>query len=328
MAFYFIPDLHPQNKFSEIRVSVGNAIYAEIPASEIERHNSKIEEHGVYMLSRFKVTNLKNSFRPVHAPFMIEFTCHTRINVVTNPPLTFPKYIYNLTDFEDLYSYIGDRTYFLDILAIITEVAEPQWRPISTQPKPAFTRDVTLQSIDLSFYVFSGSEMKLTLWGQRAREFNINSVYDAESAKPIVTLFVGCLMKTFMPTLERKSLQELNSMDPYDFSRTCYQCTVTISRLANNMIWWLKLAFIATDGTAESEMICFGNVAAHIVGKSAEYVMASARQGGNIPPDIAAIVSEKFTFSINMTENSYHTANKTYIINSVITAHGKQRSAL
>lgn len=73
----------------------------------------------------------------------------------------------------------------------------------------------------------------------------------------------------------------------------------------------LKLAFIATDGTAESEMICFGNVAAHIVGKSAEYVMASARRGGNIPPDIAAIVSEKFTVSINMTENSYHTARHT-----------------
>ncbi|PVH32495.1 hypothetical protein PAHAL_9G413900 [Panicum hallii] len=351
MAFYFIPDLHPQNKFSEIRVSVvwkweyrgqtddgpiqhidlvladekGNAIYAEIPASEIERHNSKIEEHGVYMLSR-----------PVHAPFMIEFTCHTRINAVTNPPRTFSKYIYNLTDFEDLYSYIGDRTYFLDILAIITEVAEPQWRPISTQPKPAFTRDVTLQSID-------GSEMKLTLWGQRAREFKIDSVYDAESAKPIVTLFVGCLMKTFMHN-NHQSIPILSF--------------ITISRLADNMIWWfpscnlcgkscsrdgpgyrcrpcnstgytykLKLAFIATDGTAESEMICFGNVAAHIVGKSAEYVMASARRRGNISPDIAAIVSEKFTFSINMTENSYHTANKTYIINSVITAHGKQLSA-
>lgn len=39
--------------------------------------------------------------------------------------------------------------------------------------------------------------MKLTLWGRRAQEFNIDNVYNASDAKPIVTLFVGCLMRSF-----------------------------------------------------------------------------------------------------------------------------------
>lgn len=46
--------------------------------------------------------------------------------------------------------------------------------------------------------LYSGTELRLTLWGQRAAEFNIDNIYDANNPKPIVALFVGCLMKTLM----------------------------------------------------------------------------------------------------------------------------------
>ncbi|CAO2042506.1 unnamed protein product, partial [Urochloa humidicola] len=88
----------------------------------------------------------------------------------------------------------------------------------------------------------------------------------------------------------------------------------------------LKLVFIATDGTAEAEMICFGSTAVRIVGKSCDYVMRSVSQGHSVPPPIAAIVSEKFTFAIKLTDDSYRIEKKTFIVSSVITSYGKQRT--
>ncbi|CAL4962659.1 unnamed protein product [Urochloa decumbens] len=261
----------------------------------------------------------------------------------------------------------------------------------------------------------NGNELKLTLWGSRAQEFSIDNVYNANDAKPIVTLIVGCLMKSFFnsatktseqylsgssackwyfnpeipeaeafyskfqgqrieikcadpsaqlpvqppppPIVETKTLQELMIMHPFDFPTNGCQCTVTISRLIPSTFWWypackicntgmnahgsgykcrkcnhtdytygLKIPFIATDGTAEAEMICFGFTATRIVGKSCDYVMRSAGQGHNIPPPIAAIVSEKFTFGIKLTEDSYNNPKKSFIVNSVIASHGKQRT--
>jgi replication factor A1 len=87
-----------------------------------------------------------------------------------------------------------------------------------------------------------------------------------------------------------------------------------------------KLAFIATDGTAEAEMVCFAATAARIVGKSCDYVMRSITRGHNIPPPLAAIVSAKFTFTIKLTEDSYRCEKRTFVVNSVITSHGKQQA--
>ncbi|CAN6342885.1 unnamed protein product [Urochloa humidicola] len=379
----------------------GNAMYAEIPAPQVETHGPKLQENGTYTIKYFTVSNVKEKFRPVNASYMLQFTFWTEINPAINPPETFPRYIYRLTEFEDLFTRIGDKTYFLDVLAVITEVGEPVWKFVSSNEGSAITRNIMLEDIN-------GNELKLTLWGTRAQEFSVDNVYNARDAKPIVTLFVGCLMKTMHnepylsgssackwyfnpeipeaeafrarlrdqrieikrsdtveplplqppapPTVQTKTLQELMIMHPFDFPTTGCQCTVTIARLVPSTFWWypgckicnksmtpegsgykcrncnhtdysyrLKIPFIATDGTAEAEMICFGSTATRIVGKSCDYVMRSARQGQNVPPTIAAIVSEKFTFTIKLTDDSYRFPKKTFIINSVITSHGKQR---
>jgi hypothetical protein len=39
--------------------------------------------------------------------------------------------------------------------------------------------------------------LRVTLWGQRAKDFSIDNVYNKDEAKPIVVLFVGCLAKHF-----------------------------------------------------------------------------------------------------------------------------------
>ncbi|CAO2162672.1 unnamed protein product, partial [Urochloa humidicola] len=77
-----------------------------------------------------------------------------------------------------------------DVLAVITEVAEPEWKYTSGNEAATITRNVMLEDIN-------GNELKLTLWGRRAQEFSIHNVYNASDAKLIVTLFVGCLMRSF-----------------------------------------------------------------------------------------------------------------------------------
>ncbi|RLN18739.1 hypothetical protein C2845_PM02G01820 [Panicum miliaceum] len=174
MAYTLLPQLHPREKFSIICVYVarkweyrgptdsgpvqhvdlvladekGNTIYVEIAHTQIDKHASTIQENGIYVISRFKIANLKNSYRPVHASYMIEITCFTRINVAKDPPSTFPKYIYNLIEFDDLYNLVGDQTYFLDALGVIIEVNQPEWRHLSNQPNPALTRNLIIQSIE------------------------------------------------------------------------------------------------------------------------------------------------------------------------------------
>lgn len=71
-------------------------------------------------------------------------------------------------------------------------------------------------------------------------------------------------------------------------------------------------------------MIAFANIAHRIIGKPVESVMRTSRNRDNIPLDIAAIVSSKFTFSVTMSESSYHKPKKSYQVNSIIHSYGKQ----
>ena len=50
-------------------------------------------------------------FKYVTGPYMLEFTCHTKISAATEQ-ITGPKYIYNLTPFEKLPEFINDTKKF------------------------------------------------------------------------------------------------------------------------------------------------------------------------------------------------------------------------
>lgn len=55
----------------------GNNMYGEIPATEVETKSPLVEENGIYVISRFRVSNAKRSFRHVASQFMVEFTFRT-----------------------------------------------------------------------------------------------------------------------------------------------------------------------------------------------------------------------------------------------------------
>ncbi|XP_062194100.1 uncharacterized protein LOC133897388 isoform X4 [Phragmites australis] len=262
MPFDLLPTLHPKSKHWTICARVsrkweyrggtddgpiahidlvlideqGNAIYAEIPNSEIERKDPLLQEGGIYVMSRFRVSNSKTLYRPVDAPYMIEFTCYTKITPARDPPETFPRYVYKLTPFLELPHYTGENKNFLDVIGIVTEVSDTSLIQLANRSTPTVSRHIMLK--DLKY----------------------------------------------------------------------------------------KLCFVANDGTAEAEMVAFGEVGRRIVGKPVQQVLRATRIGNDIPPDIAAIVSLKFTFAITLTNQSYYSPKKSYQVNSIIAAYGRQHT--
>jgi hypothetical protein len=62
---------------------------------------------------------------------------------------------------------------------------------------------------------------------------------------------------------------------------------------------------MASDGTVKIRMFGFDNVAKRIVGKPRTSILTSVTDTSNIPPDLAAIVSLKFTFTVVYNQMSF-----------------------
>jgi len=164
----------------------GNTMYAEIPAKEADKLGPMIQVDRTYVIARFKVCNAKNFFKSVPGPYMLEFTCHTKISAATEQ-ITGPKYIYNLTPFKKLPEFINDTKKFHDILGIITEINESEWIPFSNQPNPSLRRDIKLTD-------GCGQEIKMAIWGSKATQFKVPEDPNTED-RPAIVLFTGCLVK-------------------------------------------------------------------------------------------------------------------------------------
>ncbi|ONM35910.1 hypothetical protein ZEAMMB73_Zm00001d042630 [Zea mays] len=83
---------------------------------------------------------------------------------------------------------------------------------------------------------------------------------------------------------------------------------------------------MATDDIAEMRMFCFDNVAKRIIGKTCTSLLTSVTDTSNIPPDLAAIVSLKFTFVVVYNLMSFQNQEKELLIKSVIASHGRDLS--
>jgi hypothetical protein len=90
------------------------------------------------------------------------------------------------------------------------------------------------------------------------------------------------------------------------------------------------LSFLASDGTATAEMFCFDNIARQIITKPCEAMLKSMPHTTTneitIPPDLALIVSLKFTFRVTLTDDSYNGKGNTFRIISIVEKHGRQHS--
>lgn len=168
----------------------GNSMYGEIPAQEVQAKSPLIEENGIYVISRFRVSNAKSGYRPVDARYMVEFTLHTTVSAARTDMPDFPKHAYKIVPIDALPAHAGDTKNFLDTIGTLVGVSDVHTVHLPNKPVPTLSRHIILR--DLSY-----SEIKITLWGQRATAFTTAGVYNASDAKPIVVLFVGGLMKSF-----------------------------------------------------------------------------------------------------------------------------------
>nr|ACG33818.1 hypothetical protein [Zea mays] len=216
MEYTLLPDLAPHKIHAKIQVHVsrkwlfrgatdsgplqhvdmvlsdreGNAIYVEIPGNLAEQKATNIEEGGVYDISRFRVCAAKTVFKIVDGDKMIQFTFHTIVKRVTSPPTTFPLYVYRLTSFDLIEPHVQTTNNFVDVLGVITEIHELTPVHVRSQLTQTVTRTIIIEDL-------SNKTMKITLWADQAIMFNLHDVYDANTNKLILVLFVGCLPKFF-----------------------------------------------------------------------------------------------------------------------------------
>jgi hypothetical protein len=86
---------------------------------------------------------------------------------------------------------------------------------------------------------------------------------------------------------------------------------------------------MGSDGTATAQMFCFDTVARHVVGRSCETVLKQVTEAAPIPPDLAQIVSLKFTFRVTVSNQTFSQREQrptVLQINSIVAVHGRQRS--
>lgn len=83
-----------------------------------------------------------------------------------------------------------------------------------------------------------------------------------------------------------------------------------------------RLCLEGTDGTAAAEFVFFNRVAQQLVGKS---VMALLRSSG-LPREIAAVVSQKYTLAVSVTQKSLSQRNISFQVNGIETFFGRQNS--
>jgi hypothetical protein len=82
--------------------------------------------------------------------------------------------------------------------------------------------------------------------------------------------------------------------------------------------------FMASDGTTHAEMFCFDSIAKAISGKSCSSIIASTTNTIAIPPEIAAIISLKFTFAVIFNQRSFSSQNKVLLIKSIVATHERE----
>ncbi|AQK43870.1 hypothetical protein ZEAMMB73_Zm00001d025507 [Zea mays] len=327
----------------------GNAIYAEIPGNLAEQKATNIEEGGVYDINRFRVCAAKTVFKIVDGDKMIQFTFHTIVKCATSPPTTFPLYVYRLTSFDLIEPHVQTTNNFVDVLGVITEIHELTPVHVRSQLTPTVTRTIIIE--DLRWY-FNPTipEAEPYLTSQSTKRIVLQLPQNLQHPPAMET----------KPIVEHKSLYELLTVNPYDFPETGFECTITIAEIPAEHKWWFpsctkcnkatiphttgyhcescnwdgykfkyKLKFLASDETDIAEMFCFDTVARHIVGKSCEIVLRSVTEQSPIPPDLAQIISLKFTFRVTIDNQSLFqqtSCPNVFRINSIVAAHGRQRS--
>ncbi|CAL4935534.1 unnamed protein product [Urochloa decumbens] len=168
----------------------GNRIYCEIPGSEAEKFKALITEGHVYVLKKFIVTGCKPAYKPFPGNQMIRFTAWTTVEEYNDTSIKFPKYVYDLINFEDFPSRVGQVDCFVDAIGTIVGVSEIVSVHLPSSNNSTAKRVISLKDI-------RNNRINLVLWGSRASDFDAETVHCIGQESPVVAIFVGMLVKSY-----------------------------------------------------------------------------------------------------------------------------------
>ncbi|TVU24055.1 hypothetical protein EJB05_26449 [Eragrostis curvula] len=103
---------------------------------------------------------------------------------------------------------------------------------------------------------------------------------------------------------EEITISEMRKLIPYEFP--------------------VQICYFVIDGTAETEVIFFGDVGRRLIGKEVRMLMGTRRKDDSIPAEIAAQVGQKFQLTINVTERAFMGKPYSYDVKRTDHSFGRQ----
>ncbi|CAL4900197.1 unnamed protein product [Urochloa decumbens] len=176
----------------------GNRMYAEILGSESDKFKMLIKEGHVYVIRKFIVSAGKPAYKPFPGNQMIRFTPWTTVQESDDGDSKFPKYVYDLVDFEEFPSRTGQVECFVDIIGVIVGVSEIAHVHLPSSNGSTSKRVVSLKDL-------RDNKISLVLWGNCATRFDAETVHSIGQQSPVVAIFVGLLVKSYKSN-DRQSL--------------------------------------------------------------------------------------------------------------------------
>ncbi|KAL6862442.1 hypothetical protein ACP4OV_016783 [Aristida adscensionis] len=294
-----------------------NAMYVQIPPSAVPYVKDKVEEGGIYNITKFLVIKAKTTYKVVDNPLMIWLNERAIIDRVYPEPPSFPRYVYSLVPFESLEDFRNKNERFLDVIGQLTAVSNAAIVTIGNNQQ--VKRTITLKNLS------SGEKVEVWLLGSRATEFPDQKVYKASETQPIIAIFVGLLMKgsghrRFLSgnsacrwyinedTTEINSFyaclgNEFESVEKILLENEGLMQTevqelpaIELNKMNTNRY---KLSLVVNDTTADIDFVVFGEYAQRLIGKPLKRLQELYHKK-DTPPEIAAIVGQKYTFIIKV----------------------------
>ncbi|ONM58870.1 Retrotransposon-like protein [Zea mays] len=285
----------------------GNAIHCQIPSFLAATRGDEFQVGKIYKMTRFSVARAKSTYKPVDGDLMLYVTPYTTLELCHTSQSCFPLYVYHLTSYDKI-------------------------DPDGSNARN-FHGEVLLSGGATCHWYFNPSIEEAEAFYSRIESEKINIELPSLDKQEITP--------PSFPQREHHNLKYILSLNPHDVPDQGYECTVTITCIPEGKTWYYiacntcpnkpstdpvirqcstcrstnycfryKLTFKASDGTEEAEMFAFDNVARTIIGKPCPTVVASFPDASAIPPEIAAIVSRKYTFIIEFNSQSFRFLEK------------------
>lgn len=167
----------------------GTSMYAEVSLDAIAVLKPVLKESKIFYMKKIIIEKAKAVFKPVRNRHMIKLTKWAELKELQDEPINFPKYTFSLTPFQELPRFERNNEYFIDVIGRIVALSDPV--RVTTNTGITRTKRI-IQLMDIS-----GNKIDISLWGQRAEEFQGEQVYKIGQQNPIIAIFVGTSVKSY-----------------------------------------------------------------------------------------------------------------------------------